>query len=69
MAVIYLKHPLHGAKVATLEMEAAYDEKNGWVQYNPDTPSTSENAAPEQNTLRVKRNYIRKAVESVTEGV
>lgn len=32
---IYLKHPIHGAKVATMEQEAVYDEKSGWVRYNP----------------------------------
>ena len=36
MPIIYLKHPIHGAKVATMEMEAEYDEQNGWVRYNPD---------------------------------
>jgi hypothetical protein len=36
MAVIYLKHPIHGAKVATMDMEAEYDEQNGWVRYNLD---------------------------------
>lgn len=35
MPNIYLKHPIHGAKVATMEMEAEYDEQNGWVRYNP----------------------------------
>lgn len=33
MAVIYLKHPIHGHKVATLEMEAKFDERNGWERY------------------------------------
>jgi hypothetical protein len=33
--LIYLKHPLHGVKIATLEAEAIEDEKNGWVRYNP----------------------------------
>ena len=36
MPIIYLKHPIHGAKVATMEMEAEYDEQNGWVRYNLD---------------------------------
>lgn len=36
--IIYLKHSLHGQKVATSDMEAEYDESNGWVRYNPDTP-------------------------------
>lgn len=38
MSVIYLKHPLHGAKVATMDMEADMDEQNGWVRYNPNEP-------------------------------
>jgi hypothetical protein len=59
--VIYLTHPIHGAKVATLDAEAEADEKNGWVRNNPDTPS--EEAA---NTLVVKRKYTRKGD---TEGV
>ena len=36
MPIIYLKHPIHGAKVATMELEAEYDEQNGWVRYNLD---------------------------------
>jgi hypothetical protein len=64
MPLIYLKHPQHGTKIATMEMEADFDETNGWVRYNPDTPSDSEEAV---NTLVVKRKYTRKVVE--TEGV
>jgi len=64
MPLIYLKHPQHGTKIATMEMEADFDERNGWVRYNPDTPSDSEEAV---NTLVVKRKYTRKVVE--TEGV
>jgi hypothetical protein len=51
--VIYLTHPIHGAKVATMHLEAEMDEKNGWIRYNPDTTSESE-AAP-VNVLEVKR--------------
>jgi hypothetical protein len=51
--VIYLTHPIHGAKVATMDIEAEMDEKNGWTRYNPDTPLESE-AAP-VNVLEVKR--------------
>ena len=60
---IYLKHPIHGTKVAISDVEADYDEQNGWKQYNPATPSDSEEAA---NTLVIKRKYTRKAE---TEGV
>lgn len=42
MPNIYLKHPIHGAKVATMELEAEYDEQNGWVRYNPNEPAQEE---------------------------
>ena len=61
--VIYLTHPVHGAKVATMELEAIADEKKGWTRYNPDVPSEPEEAT---NTLIVKRKYTRKGE---TEGV
>jgi hypothetical protein len=51
--IIYLTHPVHGAKVATMDLEADADEQNGWIRYNPNTPSKPE-AAP-VNVLEVKR--------------
>lgn len=54
MPVIYMKHAIHGAKVANMEEEAVADEKNGWVRYTLDTPSEVEEAAP-VNVLEVKR--------------
>jgi hypothetical protein len=36
MAEIYLMHYRHGIKIATMEMEAQYDEMNGWVRFDPD---------------------------------
>jgi len=33
--MIYLQHFIHGTKVALCEQEAAYDEKHGWVRYEP----------------------------------
>lgn len=36
MAEIYLFHPKHGTKVATMEMEAQYDEMNGWTRFDPE---------------------------------
>jgi hypothetical protein len=42
---IYLKHPRHGVKIASLDIEAEYDEQHGWERFNPDTPSV-EQAAP-----------------------
>lgn len=38
MAAIYLAHPKHGVKIATMEMEAQHDEANGWVRFDPDEP-------------------------------
>jgi hypothetical protein len=49
MAIIYLRHSEHGDKIATMEMEAEQDEKNGWVRYDPDEADDSavnELAAP-----------------------
>jgi hypothetical protein len=60
MPVIYMSHPVHGAKVATMELEAAADEKNGWVRYTLDTPVE---AAP----LEVKRRRSR-SPEVVEQG-
>jgi len=36
MAVIYLFHPKHGVKIATMEMEAQHDEMNGWSRFEPE---------------------------------
>lgn len=36
MAVIYLKHPEHGVKVACLDLEAEADIENGWERFDPD---------------------------------
>jgi hypothetical protein len=60
MPIIYLKHPDHGTKVATMDAEAEFDEKNGWVRYTDDTPLEEMIAAP-VNTLDVKRR--RKTIE------
>lgn len=34
--VIYLKHPVHGMKVAISDLEAEYDKKNGWEIFDPE---------------------------------
>jgi hypothetical protein len=68
MPVIYMSHPVHGAKVATMELEAVYDEENGWTRYTLDTPSIEEEVAPVVNALEVKRKRGRPAVEVVEQG-
>jgi hypothetical protein len=64
MAVIYMSHPVHGAKVATMELEALADEQNGWTRYTLDTPDVVEEAAPQE----VKRRRGRPTVEAVEQG-
>lgn len=55
MPTIYLRHPVHGTKVATMDEEAEADAQNGWIVYNPDTPAEIEAEAAPVNTLDVKR--------------
>jgi hypothetical protein len=57
MPIIYMRHPIHGAKVATLEMEAEYDERSGWERYTPDQdddvePALAVNALTERTRRR-----------------
>jgi hypothetical protein len=63
---IYLQHAVHGRKIATMELEAVFDETHGWTRYNPDTPALADEAEVAVNALEVKRKYTRKAV---AEGV
>ena len=47
MAEIYLMHYRHGIKIATMEMEAQYDEQNGWVRFDPDEMVAEPDVLPE----------------------
>ena len=60
MAVIYLRHPVHGEKVACLEAEAVYDEKNGWVRFDVDEEPATVN--------EMKRPRGRPRVEVIDAG-
>jgi hypothetical protein len=60
MAVIYLRHPVHGTKVACLEAEAVYDEKNGWVRFDVDEEPVTVN--------EMKRPRGRPRVEVIDAG-
>jgi len=62
MAAIYLTHPVHGAKVAVMDMEADFDVQNGWSRYNPD-----EQNAPQIEVAPAPRRGRRK-VETPDEG-
>jgi hypothetical protein len=61
MPVIYLTHPVHGAKVATMDLEADLDIKNGWERYNPE-PAAGK-VSPEPVARRARRNK-----DALTEG-
>jgi hypothetical protein len=53
MAVIYLVHDIHGAKVAISEEEACADEDFGWERYYPDAPvSVTVNEMPARTGRR-----------------
>ena len=51
--MIYLRHPVHGTKVATFEEEAIFDESHGWVRYDPATGVTP--AAPTNELVARRR--------------
>jgi hypothetical protein len=70
MSVIYLTHPLHGAKVATSNMEVDGDLANGWSIFDPSevvplaeiapAPSQPEAEKPILNALPARRARVRK---------
>lgn len=53
MPIIYLRHPVHGDKVAIAEQEAEFDEQNGWTRYTLDEPQPT--VSPPVNELRPRR--------------
>lgn len=63
MATIYLKHPVHGVKVATMELEAQHDEQHGWTRVDSDAvtgagPLGDDNGSP-LNTMPRRRGRPR----------
>jgi len=52
--IVYLKHPIHGTKVATMEAEADADKENGWVEFDPINREEEKKEAPD-NELRRRR--------------
>lgn len=39
MALIYLRHPLHGEKAESNDLVTYLDKKNGWVEFDPNERS------------------------------
>jgi hypothetical protein len=59
MPIIYLKHPVHGDKVAIAEQEAEFDEQNGWTRYTPGESHDTPEPMP-VNELRPRRRREQK---------
>ena len=55
---IYLKHPVHGHKVAIAEEEAINDEENGWERFDPEEVT---DASVSDNVLSRRRRRSLKA--------
>lgn len=55
---IYLKHPVHGHKVAIAEEEAVNDEENGWERFDPEEVT---DASVSDNVLSRRRRRSLKA--------
>ena len=61
MPNIYLKHPVHGAKVAISPDEAALDKRNGWMEFDPTAPAQTETPSNQAvNELQPRRGRPRK---------
>jgi hypothetical protein len=59
---IYLKHPRHGTKVAVAEAEAVYDEKSGWVRFDPTAaPPPPPGGDNEMNPRRRRRDVTQES--------
>jgi hypothetical protein len=67
MAVIYLVHPTHGAKVAISEDEANLDAMSGWQRYDPATSSVvadeDEDALVNEMAAPKRRGRVRAKLE------
>jgi hypothetical protein len=53
--MIYLRHPTHGTKIATMDLEAEADERNGWSRFDPAKPAVVDTPVNELETRRRRR--------------
>jgi hypothetical protein len=63
MAVIYLRHPVHGAKVACSDMEANFDISHGWEVFDPTAPADPPAPEPPQVNELPRRGRPRRIAE------
>ena len=65
MAAIYLRHPIHGTKVAISDLEAENDIHNGWAYFDPMArPSAEVQEAELETTNNLPRRRGRRPKES-----
>ena len=64
MPIIYLKHPIHGTKVATMDAEAEYEEAQGWERYDLETQL--EFVAEIEETIAAPVNTLEKRIRRKT---
>ena len=64
MAAIYLRHPIHGTKVAISDLEAENDIHNGWAYFDPAVPSAEVQEAEPETTNNLPRRRGRRPKES-----
>lgn len=59
--VIYMKHPVHGTKVAISEVESEYDKTHGWEVYDPEAklPSFLEAKHPTPDPVSVAKRPVK----------
>lgn len=57
----YLRHPVHGTKVAISDLEMAADLEHGWEEFDPLNREPIEESAESVNNLEPKRR--RKAAQ------
>ncbi len=62
MSVIYLSHPVHGTKVATMDLEARQDESRGWTRVPPPSATPPDDPPPAVETENALRRRGRPRV-------
>jgi len=55
---IYLKHPIHGTKVAISEQEADADEQAGWERFDIDNRNVIADAPSNELDIRRRRRAV-----------
>lgn len=58
---IYMKHAVHGTKVAISEVEAEFDKSHGWEAYDPEAklPSFLEAKQPAPEPVPVAKRPVK----------